>query len=219
MATDLAALVDPGHTVVVTMECQRAVIGDLTPFDALRDAAIEAGVLANGPRLCAGARTAGVRVLHATAERRRDGAGSVANCRMLAASARVGDDDHSILSGTPGAELVAEFGPEPEDLVVPRLHGLTPFTSTSLDQLIRNLGATTVVVVGVSVNIGVLGLVISAVDLGYQVVVVDDAVAGVPLDYGRVVLDNTISLLATLASTDDIVAVWAGAASAGADAG
>lgn len=219
MVTDLAALIDPTRTVVVTMECQRAVIGDLTPFGALRDAAAEAGVLTNGPRLCAGARSAGVRVLHATAERRRDGAGSVANCRMLAASARAGDDEHSILSGTPGAELVAEFGPEPEDLVVPRLHGLTPFTSTSLDQLVRNLGATTVVVLGVSVNIGVLGLVISAVDLGYQVVVVDDAVAGVPLDYGRVVLDNTISLLATVVSTDDILGVWAGASPAGADAG
>jgi biuret amidohydrolase len=219
VATDLAGLVDPTCTVLVTMECQRAVIGDLTPFGALRDAAAAAGVLANGPRLCAAARSAGVRVLHATAERRRDGAGSVANCRMLAASARAGDDDHSILSGTPGAELVAEFGPAPEDLVVPRLHGLTPFTSTSLDQLIRNLGATTVVVVGVSVNIGVLGLVISAVDLGYQVVVVDDAVAGVPLEYGRVVLDNTISLLATMASTHDILTVWAAATSAGTDAG
>jgi len=214
VATDLAALVDPTRTVVITMECQRAVIGDLTLFAELRDAAIEVGVFTNGPRLCAGARAAGVRVLHATAERRSDGAGSVTNCRMLAASARAGDDDHSILSGTPGAELVAEFGPEPEDLVVPRLHGLTPFTSTSLDQLVRNLGATTVVVVGVSVNIGVLGLVISAVDLGYQVVVVDDAVAGVPLDYGRVVLDNTIALLATVTSTDDILAVWAGAVAA-----
>lgn len=208
MGTDLAALIDPSHTVVVTMECQRAVIGDLSPFAALRDAAAEAGVLTNGPRLCAAARAAGVRVLHATAERRPDGAGSVANCRMLAASARAGDDGRSIVSGTPGVELVADFGPAPEDLVVPRLHGLTPFTSTSLDQLIRNLGAGTVVVVGVSVNIGVLGLVISAVDLGYQVVVADDAVAGVPLEYGRTVLDNTVSLLATRAPTDAIVAAW-----------
>ncbi len=208
MATDLTALVDPATTVVITMECQRAVIGDLSPFDELRDAAAAAGVLRNGPRLCAGARAAGVRVLHATAERRADGAGSVTNCRMLAASARPRDDGRSILSGTPGAELVASFGPEPEDLVVPRLHGLTPFTSTSLDQLARNLGARTLVVAGVSVNIGVLGLVISAVDLGYQVVIAEDAVAGVPLEYGRLVLDNTVALLATRASTDAIVSAW-----------
>ena len=47
MARDLVSLVDPARTVVVTMECQRAVIGDLSPFAALRDAAVEAGVLAN----------------------------------------------------------------------------------------------------------------------------------------------------------------------------
>ena len=209
MPVDLAALVDPSSTVVVTMECQRGVIGDLSPFAELCDAAAAGGVLTNGPRLCEAARVAGVRVLHCTAERRADGAGSVANCLMLAAASRPRTDDRGIVSGTPGADLVAEFGPEPADLMVPRVHGLTPFTSTSLDQLVRNLGARTIVVTGVSLNIGVLGLVISAVDLGYQVVVASDAVAGVPLAYGRTILDGTIALLATVAGTDDIVAAWA----------
>jgi nicotinamidase-related amidase len=85
---------------------------------------------------------------------------------------------------------------------------MTPFTSTSLDQILRNLGVTTVVATGNSVNIGVLGLVMVAVDLGYQVVVVRDAVAGVPKAYADAVLDNTIALLATIVTTDELLAAW-----------
>ena len=69
---------------------------------------------------------------------------------------------------------------------------------TSLDAVLRSMGVTTLVVMGVSVNVGVLGLVLSAVDLGYRVVVVRDAVAGVPAEYADSVLDLTISMLASV---------------------
>jgi nicotinamidase-related amidase len=89
---------------------------------------------------------------------------------------------------------------------------MTPFTSTPLDQILRNMGITTIVATGNSVNIGVLGLVMTAVDLGYQVIVPRDAVAGVPKDYADAVIDNTIAMLATVCTTDDLVAAWEGAA-------
>ena len=95
---------------------------------------------------------------------------------------------------------------------MPRLHGLTPFTGTSLDRVLRNMGVDTVVAIGNSINIGVLGLMLSAVDLGYQVVVPRDAVAAVPAEYGEQVLANTIALLATIVSSDDLVATWAASA-------
>lgn len=189
------------------MECQRGVCGDLAGFPALAEAAAT-GVVPNGSRLVKAARSGGVRVIHATAVHRADGAGSVTNCRMLAAATKQHDANRGIVEGSEGAALIAGFGPEPDDIVISRLHGLTPFTSTSLDQILRNLGVTTVVAVGVSLNVGVLGLVLSAVDLGYQVVVPTDAVTGVPVDYGRTVLDGTISLLATLTKVDELLAVW-----------
>jgi nicotinamidase-related amidase len=64
------------------------------------------------------------------------------------------------------------------------------------------------VAVGNSINIGILGLVLAAVDLGYQVVVPSDAVVGVPVEYGESVMENTISLLATVVPTDDVVDAW-----------
>lgn len=211
MATPLAELVDPAHTAVLTMECQRGIVGDLSAFTELVDAATTVGLPKKLPALVRSARTAGATVIHCTAERRPDGAGSVDNCRMLAGAAAVHQRGGGIAPGTPGAELIDGLGPHDTDLVVPRLHGLTPFTATSLDQLLRNLDVTTVVAVGASINIGILGLTISAVDLGYQVVVPRDAVAGVPVSYGETVLAGTIGLLATLTTVADLDTAWADA--------
>ena len=41
------------------------------------------------------------------------------------------------------------------DLVLPRLHGLSPFQGTELDSILRNLGVRTIVGVGVSVNVAI----------------------------------------------------------------
>ena len=67
------------------------------------------------------------------------------------------------------------------------------------------------VATGVSVNLGVLGLAIEACNLGYQVVVPRDAVAGLPDEYAEAVLDNTFPLISTLTTTDALVGAWAGA--------
>jgi len=73
----------------------------------------------------------------------------------------------------------------------------------------RNLGVRTVVATGVSVNVGILSIVMGAVDLGYEAVVVTDAVAGIPAAYTQSVIDNTLAALATRVTSDEIVAVWA----------
>ena len=80
----------------------------------------------------------------------------------------------------PESQVVAALGPEPEDLVLNRLHGLNPMAGTDLDPILRNLGVTTIVGVGVSLNVGMTNLAFDGVNRGYQVVIPRDAVAGVP---------------------------------------
>jgi nicotinamidase-related amidase len=109
-----------------------------------------------------------------------------------------------LLEGTEAVDLVPELGPEPGDLISARRHGVSPFTGTDLDATLRNLGVRTVVATGVSLNLGIVGLAIEAVNLGYQVVVATDAVAGIPADYADAVLRHTLGLVATLATTDEI---------------
>jgi nicotinamidase-related amidase len=79
---------------------------------------------------------------------------------------------------------------------------------TDLDPVLRNLGVSTVVVTGVSVNIAVTNLVMDAVNAGYRVVLPRDAVAGIPTEYGAAIIDNTLSLLSTVTTTDALIDSW-----------
>jgi hypothetical protein len=44
--------------------------------------------------------------------------------------------------------------------------------------------------------------------LAYRVVVPRDAVAGIPTDYANAIIDNTLSLLATITTTDELIKAW-----------
>lgn len=205
----LAALVDPSSTAVLTMELQRGVVGPGAMMPALAEQVAATGAIAAAASVCEAARAVGARVVHCTMETRPDGAGGAVNCRILGLADRMRRDGSSPTeSGTEGARLVPELGEDPRDLVVSRWHGLTPFTSTPLDQTLRNLGVATVVATGVSVNVGIVGLCLSAVDLGYQVVLVRDAVSGVPAAYAESVIDNTLAMVATVVTASELLAAW-----------
>ena len=209
---ELSDLVDPSHTAVLTIELQDGLVGKEAFLPALVDEVDRTGLLDVVRRLCDGARAAGARVVHCTHVSRPDGAGSAVNGRILAMADKLRRERGRGATelGTPGAELVDGLLDPERDLVMPRLHGMTPFTSTSLDQVLRNLGVRTVVATGASLNIGVFGMAVVAVDLGYQVVVPRDAVAGVPTAYGEAVLANSLSMIATIVTSDDLLAVWDG---------
>ncbi|OLP03891.1 isochorismatase [Mycolicibacterium porcinum] len=203
MKLDLAELVAPEHTAIVTQECQGAVVGLDAGLAALADEA-RREALPNIAKLLPAARAASTQVVHCLVQRRPDGLGSNHNAKIFA----IGRNDVGILPGSPGATLLPEFGPEPEDLVLSRWHGLGPMGGTDLDAILRNLGVRTIVAVGVSVNIAITNLVMDAVNAGYRVVLPRDAVAGIPTAYADAVIDNTLSLLATVTTTDDLLHAW-----------
>lgn len=204
MPLDLVTLAAPGHTALLTVEVQADVVGEGSILPDL--AAASHTMVPNVAALCRAARAAGVVVVHGTAEFRPDRFGANANARLFAATAK------RRAQGAPGppsrAVLHPGIGAEPGDVVIPRLQGISALHETGVDQVLRNEGITTLVVTGVSVNVAVTCTVMDAVNRGYQVVVPRDAVAGVGADYVDAVLDNTIALLATLTTTDDLVAAW-----------
>lgn len=204
MAVSLAKLLDPASCAVVTSECQNGVIGEQSVLPELATAA-RAGVVPNGARVCAAARAAGVAVVHCIALHRQDGRGGNRNARLFGALAR---SPVKLLEGSPAADVVPQFGQADGDLVLSRLHGLNPMAGTDLDPVLRNLGITTIVAIGVSVNVAITNLVMDAVNNGYQVVLPRDAVTGVPPEYGDSIIDNTLSLLATIVTTDQLVTRW-----------
>jgi len=201
---DLASLVARGHTALVTQECQNGVIGEQAVFPDLA-AAARAGMIGNAARLTKAARASGIPVVHCLALRRADGLGSSSNARIFGAARK----SHVVLlPGSEAAAVVPEIGVEDTDVVLTRYHGLGPMGGTDLDAVLRALQVTTVVGIGVSVNVGMTNFVMDAVNAGYQFVLPRDAVAGIPASYADAVIDNTLSLLATVVTTDEVVAAW-----------
>lgn len=203
MTPELAAIAAPDHTAIVTQECQGAVIGPNAGLALLAEEARRIA-LPNIVRLLPAARAAGVRVVHCLVQRRPDGLGANHNAKIFA----VGRGQVDIAPGTAGAAVLPELGPEPSDLVLSRWHGVGPMGGTDLDAILRNLGVSTIVVVGVSLNIAIPNVVMDAVNAAYRVIVPRDAVAGIPTEYGEAIIANTLSLLATITTTDELLQVW-----------
>jgi nicotinamidase-related amidase len=199
--TVLEDLIAPGRAAVVLQECQRGVIGDLSFLPALA----QPRVVDNIATLATAARQAGVQVVHCIAQQRGDFKGTNTNAPLFAGARKRGI---CMEPGSPHTQVVPEIGVEADDLVLTRLHGLGPMSGTDLDPILRNLGVTTIIGAGVSVNVAVLNLVMDAVNAGYQVVLPRDAVAGFPADYASAVIDNTLVLLSTVVTTDQILRAW-----------
>jgi len=204
-APSLSDLIAPDHTALLIQEMQNGVVGPESALPELAAAGREVGLIENCARLAASARLAQVRVVHTTAENLPGGFGVNRNARLFAGARSAG------AANAPGSHSVApveEIGVGADDIVLPRYHGLSPFTDGPLDALLRNEGITTIVLAGVSLNVAILNMTFDAINRAYQVVIASDAVAGTPVSYGEQVLQNTLRLLATLTTTDDVVTAW-----------
>jgi biuret amidohydrolase len=203
----LAQLVVPDRCALLIQEMQRGVVGPGSGLPALAEAAAETGLIQHAVQVVDAARRIGVKVVHCTAENLKDGFGINNNARLFAMARRAGMENEP---GSQSVQPLAALGPESGDLVLPRYHGLSPMSGSALDQLLRNSGIVTVIVVGVSLNIAIPNLVFDAVNRSYQVVVVSDAVVGTPVGYGDQVVAHTLSLVASVVTTKELVRAWEG---------
>ena len=208
---DLENLLAPGHTALVTVEVQDGVVGEHSLLPELARAADL--ILPNIAALAAAARSVGIPVVHCTVDSRADGLGANRNTRLFAAMRKLGGNGGSS-SAAPSHELRratvhAAVGASDSDLFMARLHGVSPMTGTSLDPVLRNLGVTTIVAVGVSLNVALLGFAFEAVNHGYQFVLPRDAVAGADAAFVDALLDHTFKLLATITTSTAVTAAWA----------
>ena len=78
------------------------------------------------------------------------------------------------LRGAPAFEIVPELEPRPGEAILDKIT-MSAFEGTPLDIALRDCGVTTVIIVGVAIEIGIEPTVRHAVDLGYLPVVVTDA--------------------------------------------
>jgi biuret amidohydrolase len=203
MPVDLTPFLEPARCAILVFECQENVIGAGSRIPGLVAAVKARGILPNIARLLQQARAAGARVFFCTAVPRADGLGR----------ARTPLHDRMQRAPAPGgnaadASVVKELGPEKGDVVLPRSHGMTAFYDTGLDPCLRDLEIRTVIPVGVSLNIGLIGTTIEAVNHGYRVVFPEDCAAGDPPEYGDQVLRYALRNLAYVTTSQQIADAW-----------
>ena len=204
MPIELAELIDPSHTALVTQECQKGVLGDDAVFPQLAEIARKE-MIPNAGRLAKAARATAVPIIHCVVARRADGRGSNHNAKVF----RVAEKSPvNLLPGSDATEVIDEIGVEESDVVLSRIHGLGPMAGTELDAVLRNLGVRTIVGIGVSVNVGMTNFAMDAVNLGYRFVLARDAVAGVPQSYADSMIENTLSWVATIVTSDEVIEAW-----------
>jgi nicotinamidase-related amidase len=102
------------------------------------------------------------------------------------------------------ARIVPILEPQDNELVINKTTYGT-FTSTGLDHTLRNLGITTLVIGGVVTNVCVETTARDASDLGYGVILVDDACAAHSPEIHEASLLSFQGPFGRVRSTDDIV--------------
>jgi nicotinamidase-related amidase len=187
---------------VVCVECQNGVLGAESVLPAL--AADTGDLVQNLSRLLHAARSRGTRVVHATYEGMLGG-NPTGTARLWRALAPATAD---WAPGTTATQVV-EALLAPDDLVLPRHHGLFPTLDSELLPVLRGLGVQTIVLTGVSLNLAITHTAGHATQAGFKLVVPRDAVGGTPSGYAEQVLSNTIAVLGRLTTVDDLIAEWA----------
>ncbi|WP_216912692.1 MULTISPECIES: isochorismatase family cysteine hydrolase [unclassified Synechococcus] len=157
----------PGGTALLLVDLQQGTCGDAQSRpDADFDRLFRATTLPNAERVLAAARRGGLEVIHTV----------IAN---LTADGRDRSFDYKRCGmgfppGSRAAAVIAELAPVADELVLPKSSS-SPFSSTSLDYLLRNLGIHTLVVIGLLTDQCIDHTVKDAADRGYRVVCVHDA--------------------------------------------
>jgi biuret amidohydrolase len=131
--------------------------------------------------------------------------GQMAGCRDLIPHLRELETAFANIAGEREFEFLEELAPRPGEPILTKLSA-SAFTSSNIDALLRNLGARTIVVTGVSTSQCVDLTARDAADRGYASVVVEDAVAEDRPDYHDWTLEQFRRLFGRVATTDEVLA-------------
>jgi nicotinamidase-related amidase len=101
-------------------------------------------------------------------------------------------------------ELIPELEAQPGDCRISKQRW-GAFLDTSLDDYLRQRGVSQIVLVGVATSFGVESTARSAYDLGYNVVLVVDAMTDLSVDTHRNSIETIFPRLGETASTEDVL--------------
>lgn len=143
------------------------------------------------------AHQAGIHVIYTKVAFSPDYSDLIPNAPLL----QVVQQGGSLKEGNVLTEIIEPLAPRPEDTVATHttVGGLTP----ELLSLLSERGIDTLLIAGVATNVSVEGTARAAVDLGYNVVIVEDACSAANPDAHQASLAS-LSLLAAITTVDEV---------------
>lgn len=188
-------------TAVIACHLQSDVVGSDGAFAPFFRAEVERrGVLGVVGKVLDAARNAGAQVVFTRVAFKDGHSDLVTNIPLLGVVAQQG----SLLDGTPGAALIDEVKPGSNDWTTTNPK-VSAFASSDLDSRLRTAGIDTVVLLGVASNISVESTGRAAGDLGYRVVIVEDACSAATQEVHDASM-ATFGLLGEVVSSDELIA-------------
>ncbi len=188
---------DPAKTGLVLIDLQQGIMGrPLQPHAT-------ATVLQNSARLAARFRALGAPVILVRVAFHPD------LKDFLALPSDVGSPFNPNALPPTWADLVPEIGRASGDIVITK-HQWGAFYGTELDLQLRRRGVTTIVLGGVSTNVGVESTARSAYDHGYAQVFAEDATASNSGEAHAFTMTTTFARIGHVRSTDEILAALPG---------
>jgi nicotinamidase-related amidase len=180
---------NPKKTALVLIDLQNAVVGmNTAPYTA-------AQVVANSKKLAEAFRAAGAPVVYVRVD--------INDFLKLPV-----DQPHN-MGDKPIPAVASEIAPsadfQPGDILLTKRHW-GAFAGTDLEQQLKARGVDTVVLTGISTNVGVESTARQGTGLGFAFVLVEDACSGQDAEEHRFAFERTFPRLALVRVTDEVIA-------------
>lgn len=188
--------IDPSGTALVLIDLQRGIAGGTTLPHA------SALVVQNGAQLAAACREAGILVVLVRVDPGPDG---VLFPRALADVPRM-----AFNLPENWTELMPELGVQPDDVIVTK-HQPNAFFGTDLHIQLSRRGIRSIILGGISTNIGVEATARAAQERGYDQIFVEDAMAAREADLHEFPVRRFFPTIGRVRSTSDVIAAIASA--------
>jgi gluconolactonase len=197
---------DPRKSALIIQDLQNDVImpgGAFTKPDASpAEHAKKQNVVGNVRALASAARAAGMPVVHVWYIVEKGAVGLKQNAPLFQAVKAT----NGLVRGSRGAAPVKGLEARRGDHVVEKTR-MNAFHGTNLDNLLRGLGAETVVITGAWTNFSIEHTARHAADAGYNAVVVTDGTSTINDEWQDAALNYALVNIAERASTADVLAV------------
>lgn len=191
------------RAALLISECQNAVVDpNMALFPGLAEQVAKRQILGRIAALAEVFRQAKMPVIHLHVVHRHGYVDTPRTSAIMASSMKQG----RMCEGSDDVQAIAELRPQGEDIVHARSFSLVAFHGTELDAMLRHLGVQTVIPVGVSTNVAISGTSLCASDLGYQVVVPEDCIAGATEESHDFIVKQLLPLYSSVSDSQAVIA-------------